>query len=377
MNLFLDGCSHYNTAQLGTKYTTVTSDNCSWSVDLSGGPGGNGAITKTASNNTQIASGYLGVSPLVTQSGAYSAAVGGVFGCRLKIADLSALSGFLHTGGPQVGGLINLMNGSASLLSLLPNTDGTLSPYRWRSGVSGYSLNLGTSLTALQSGQWAYLEMKWLLSQSGDGVIIVRANGNTIFTFTGRTSPDAGDSFPFQTPAPLMTSVQLMNMTSAVSPLLQATVTDIYLNDSIAPNDDFFGDGFVGVVKPTGAGASTQWTPSSGANWSCVDEIPPSDDGDYIETATADNQDLYTFEVIANDPKAVQVCAYARKTGEGGASLAATLRQSSTDYPLVSQAVPNTTYVFLRQPIDTNPATGTAWTTAAFNAGQAGPKKTV
>jgi hypothetical protein len=46
------------------------------------------------------------------------------------------------------------------------------------------------------------------------------------------------------------------------------------------------------LLTPNGAGNYTQWTPSAGNNYQCVDEVPPSG-SDFVQAITADKLDSY------------------------------------------------------------------------------------
>jgi hypothetical protein len=69
----------------------------------------------------------------------------------------------------------------------------------------------------------------------------------------------------------------------------------IYTDAGAVPNA-FLGDRKLLTSKPNGAGASTQFTPSTGSNFQCVDDIPPNDDTDYVSDNTATHKDFYDVE---------------------------------------------------------------------------------
>lgn len=48
------------------------------------------------------------------------------------------------------------------------------------------------------------------------------------------------------------------------------------------------------AVLPDGVGNYSQWTPSAGNNWQCVDERPPSE-ADYVDIGAVDQFDSYTM----------------------------------------------------------------------------------
>lgn len=86
-----------------------------------------------------------------------------------------------------------------------------------------------------------------------------------------------------------------------VSPAITQYYDDMYV-------DDTTGEGAAAVgpilrfpyIVPDGAGNYTQWDPSAGNNWDCVDEVPPSD-ADYVETNVVDEFDSYTMTTYTID----------------------------------------------------------------------------
>ncbi|HEX2594757.1 MAG TPA: hypothetical protein VHL34_24855 [Rhizomicrobium sp.] len=366
MLLRVDGFNDYSTTEIDENYTVNTTD-CTYTIEATDGPSG-GPCIKRVSTQANAACGYLQLQPLYVQSGVWSQQASGVFVIRLKVDDITASAGSIQNSLLPTGTILTIMNGSLANCSVALNSDGTFTFYRVLSALQ-------TSLAAVVSGQWVELAFIWTLSQGSDGTFVILANGTQILSFTGRTSPIGSDMFPFQPPPAAYNTIRFLGMSSDSSPLLTVRAADMYFLDGVAPNNSYLGDLSIGYILPNGAGNSTQWTPSAGANWQCVDEVPPNGDTDYNATSTAGNLDLYTYQDITNDPVLVQVCNYVRKTGAEGASMAVTLRQGSTNYTGPTQAISSTSYGYVFQPYDTNPATGLPFTISEINNGQCGPKK--
>jgi hypothetical protein len=376
MVVFLDGASHYSTSELSLKWTAVDSSACTFTIEAADGRT-EGAIKRVSSSNAD--SGFLTKAPLYTQDGIWSAQTTGIFGCALKIDDLAGL----QDGNPRLPAVNELENAflvvysaSWATIAFTINTDGTFSVWRLRQLAFGGSILLATSTGGLTSGSYHYVEVKWTMSAGDDGLAQVKIDGNTNLTFNGRTVPNASENFPFAAPAASWTSVTVLGMDSAVSPLLTARMCDVYLADNVEPNGDYLGDISIAVIRHDGEGSVSGWTPSAGDNWEDVDEVPPNSDTDYVETSAVDTRDNYTFEDVPGSPAAIQVCTFTKKTTAGAASLAVSTRQSSTNYDGPSQGLSGTSYQYLLQPYDTNPDTGEQWTQAEMNAGQWGPLKT-
>lgn len=69
----------------------------------------------------------------------------------------------------------------------------------------------------------------------------------------------------------------------------------VYWNNIIIDSSGWIGDTRIAAaLVPTGAGTTTEFDPSTGANWECVNEVPASD-VDYNSTNVADEIDLFTL----------------------------------------------------------------------------------
>lgn len=131
----------------------------------------------------------------------------------------------------------------------------------------------------------------------------------------------------------------------------------------------------VGIV-PTGAGDLTQFTPSAGANYQTVDELPVSD-ADYNSVNTVDQTDLFTHGAlpgVASVVKAVQV--QFRSVKEGASTpqnIQSALKIGATVYNGTSKGL---TFSFADniQMQELSPATGIAWTVDEVNNAQFGYK---
>jgi hypothetical protein len=86
---------------------------------------------------------------------------------------------------------------------------------------------------------------------------------------------------------------------------------NMWIDDVIFDDSTWVGPSSIQGLVPTGAGATTQFDPSTGSNYACVDEVPASDT-DYIYTNTANDVDTYACGNLTgtiNSVKAVQVQA--------------------------------------------------------------------
>lgn len=142
---------------------------------------------------------------------------------------------------------------------------------------------------------------------------------------------------------------------------------------------DLVGTPRVGGLFPNGVGATSAWTPSAGANYTCVDETTPNDDTDYVSSSTVGNVDTYTMQDTPAGTGAISGLAVTiriKKDDANSRLVAAVLRIGGVDYVHPTpQGVPGG-YSYLQFIWTLNPATGTAFTKAVVDALEAGYKVT-
>lgn len=212
-----------------------------------------------------------------------------------------------------------------------------------------------------------YYELKASLATSG-GTLIVRLNNIEVINFTGQTAATAGN-------------VAMLNFSS---PQTDATVTldDLYVCDTVdatatqgRANNDFLGDLKVACLLPTGAGDSTQWTPSTGANWTTVDDVPPNIT-DYVSDPTSGHRDLYVMSDLTGTIGAVygvQTSLYAAKSDAGAVTMKPTIKESGGTVTSDTAVSPGTTFgPFHGTMRMVRPSDSAVWTASDVNALQAG-----
>lgn len=139
---------------------------------------------------------------------------------------------------------------------------------------------------------------------------------------------------------------------------------DLYVYDTSGGTQNANpGDSRIITKMPNGAGNSTQWTPSAGSNWQCVDEIPPNDDTDYVSSSTAGQTDLYTTQsasLSSAAPNFVVTRRRHRKDDAGAHTDQSIIRSGSTNASSTAVAVPST-YAFVDDIFVNDPNTAAAW----------------
>jgi hypothetical protein len=146
---------------------------------------------------------------------------------------------------------------------------------------------------------------------------------------------------------------------------------DFYVcdNSGSAPNNTFLGDVRVQTLLPTGAGASTQWTPSVGNNWDNVNDAPYSA-ATYNSANAAGLRDTYAMSDVNSATDTifgVQANLLALKTDSGSANVKHVVRSGGTDYSGADRVLSTSlaSYVAVRE---VDPATSVAWDNAGINA---------
>ena len=236
-----------------------------------------------------------------------------------------------------------------------------------RNSVTGF-INVLRASTLLDAGSKTLLinttylvEIYLKIADAPNGRIIVKVDGITDIDFTGDTLEAAYTQF---------NRVRL----GFYSYDLGAGFA--YYDNFIMDNADWIGNTNIQAVLPTGAGTTTEWTPSTGSNYACVDERPPSD-VDYVSTNTVDLTDTYATGNLAGtigSVKCVQVQARALVDGEPTpTNLKLAVRSGGTDYLSGDNEVPIAAKSFSHL-WELNPADAAAWEEADVNAMEIGVK---
>lgn len=335
MLLFMDGFSHYATADLGKKWTSVTAA----PTITSNGARGGGALTVVTSD--AAAKSFTPVASVV-------------FGFRFKFTNANASAKKICT----------LYDVATAQVDLRINADGTLSVTR-----AGTALTGGTSTNTMSAGTFYYVEFKVTISDSiGANTCKVRVDGvDWITVATGQDTKATANA--------------LCNVLE-LGPSGSLTGTyyyhDLYLCDnSGSTNNDFLGDCRIDTIFPTSDGNYTQFTPSTGTDhYALVDEATPNT-SDYNSDATAGHRDSYGMGNLAaltsQTVYGIQTNAAVLKDDAGVRTAATFVRSSSTnsDGATVGLSVSQT---YISQVFETDPNGSIAWTESSVNAMEGGFK---
>ena len=271
------------------------------------------------------------------------------FALLLNGSDVSGLSGGTATLFYQGAPLIAI-----GITSSLAINVGSVS---WSSFFGTISVTPSASSPSgtLQYGNWQYVEL--CVQGGASGSITVYVQGVQVCSATGLSLPTLFDGAGFWTPQPN-------------SPYV---VDDMYLATTTGP----LGPLRVSTLRPNGAGASTQWSPLSGANYANVNETLVDGDTSYVQTNTVGNSDLYTVNSLPITPASifgVNVVTFAKTTDANPRTLYAQIRSGASSTVYTGSAISlSGGYFRYERMLTVDPATASAWTSTNINSAQIGP----
>lgn len=225
----------------------------------------------------------------------------------------------------------------------------------------------GTSLGISAAGviainTWYWIAVKVTVHDS-TGVVTVYVNGSSVLSLTSQDTRNGGSG--------IVDNIQLLSVAAGVNVdwdnvVILDTTGSAPLND--IPTEEWRID----TRSATGAGNSTQFTPSAGSNWQNVDDATQDGDSTYNSSSTSGHTDLFAIDNF--DPgvvRAVQVNIVARRDDAGPREIREKCRSSSTNYNGTTQAVTGS-YLVYRQIREVDPDTSAAWGSSALNAAEFG-----
>lgn len=332
--LFCDSFDHYLTTQFGVKWTGISGG----TINAAGGRNGTGSLRMGDLGNSSPGYKTFGTS--------YGSLIAG-FGFRTQ-----------HI---VAGHIFSFREGGTIQTSVYRDLNNRLVVTRNGVGIGG------PGATVLSTNVYYYIELKVVFATGATGSFTLRVNGVNELTGTN-----------VQTAATANANANQIGCHGYQASGAFNDFDDFYLCDAAGTvNNDFLGDVRVQAILPSAAGATTQWTPSAGANYTTVDEATPNDDTDYNSSATVNQIDTYAYGDVTpttGTVKAIQTNCYVRKDDAGIRTVAPVIRTGGVDY--VQANLPNlsTSYQYLPQPIENNPGTAAAWTIAEVNAAEFGVK---
>lgn len=223
----------------------------------------------------------------------------------------------------------------------------------WRADAT----SLGSVYAGVITNQWLCFETKVVVDDSS-GVVQIKVDGDLVLDLSSQDTRNGGSGYVDRV---------VWHYNSGAS-------RQRYLDDLVIRDDTWPGLGGVLVIPVDSAGDSTQWTPSTGSNYECVDEIPATYT-DYVSTAGTNigYLDLYNLESLpagVTNVNGVGVVSLAKLNDTGVGFIRHNMKYSGTTVNGASTAL-STVDKYPAYYRTTDP-TDSAWTVAAFNALQIG-----
>ncbi len=292
-----------------------------------------------------IGSGASAISAPVGMEGSYAGQVSSTNAFLEKTISTAAeyYSAFLFKITFTLGGnysICQLKSGATILIDIKRNySSGKIEAYR------GSTL-IATGTAVINLNQVYHLQVRANIHDT-TGIVQVKVDGVLDLDFSGDTKPGTETT---------INAFQIGQ--TAVNPMT------IQFDNVVIDGAAWPGKTNIQAIRPSGAGNSTQWTPSVGANWECVDEVPASD-ADNVVTNANDQVDFYAAgNLVGTVDSVVCVQVQARAVKEGVATpqnLALGVRTGATDYYSSDKIIP-TAAKSLFNLWTQNPNTSAAWT---------------
>lgn len=342
-NLFIDSFDHYATADGAKKYEWWEDS----TIEIGSGYAGGNRLGATVPAYTQ---------PRAVKRVVNSPANELIWGFRWLTGSTFPLSGFyvayiLTAGHYSAGGYSN----STKQISINLTHEGRLEIRR--GNWNGTLLETSVDPVLAYTNQWLFVEVRVLIDNSA-GEVEVYVDNALAVSYSGDTQ-------------------HLGSSDVNGAEFVGWSADDAYINDTSgsAPHNGFYGSGFhVQVARPV-ADDSVTWVPTSGANWTNVDDTTP--DGTTAvgasEASGIGDQDTYQLETLT-DPYGVltlQANVLTESTYGGIAELRPVVKIGATTYDGDLSVVPGTSFD-LRAIWPVNPATSAAWTITDINAARWG-----
>ena len=241
--------------------------------------------------------------------------------------------------------------------------DGSIAAYRiGTNGTTATLLGAGAA-DSFGQGFWTFLEFKATCSAAA-GTVEVRSNGQTVLSLTSLNTDAAGTGL----------FAGLTIGTVGIGNAASGSYSDLYLCDATGTiNTGFLGDCKVESLLPTSNGATQQFTAvPGGTHYTAIDETPMST-SDYLLGA-AGQTELNGFADMTGTPAAIfgaQVVSGIAASDAGALSVRSAISSGGTTYTGSAVAL-TSSYRYIREVWQTDPATGAAWTAAGLNAAQVG-----
>lgn len=253
-------------------------------------------------------------------------------------------------------------------------SDGTIRAYYVAAGgTAPSSANLtliGASTIGVAADTWTLVEVRAIAATGATGTLQIRVGGVSGLSASSQRTAQTNANFG-------ATVVEYWRLQASSVTAGYFAVDDLRVNDTVGSvNISWPGDESIRLMVPNAAGDLTQLArggTDSGANWSQVDEVPPTGSTDYVSSDTVGQTDLYNLSTVAvASVSAVEVIVQGFNAG-GGGSIYLPTKTGAGQSDGTGQAL-TATPTILKRLLELDPADSAAWTAAKIDALQTGCK---
>lgn len=231
--------------------------------------------------------------------------------------------------------------------------------------VTRNGVTLATGDTVISIDTWYYIELKVVIHDT-TGSFDLRINNVTETWNAANTNVDTRNG---GTGVVDRWRGRLSNTSGSA-----VWIDDLYIVDGAVSGADFLGDVRVDTKFPDAAGDNTDFTPSTGSNYTNVDETDPDGDTTYNESATVGHKDTFSLSDTPGLGATVYGVAHimrARKTDAGTRELRGLLKSSGGTTTNQTTRSLSDSYVSYFQHNENVPG-GTGWTESDVDGLKAG-----
>lgn len=363
MMLFLDNFDSYAFADIASYWTQLSGGSGDTSTIASSGRRSTKALQLSQDGSSNRASKRLHLVPSMPAPSGDTIIAGFAFRCVTAFSLPTDRTDSEVISGSSAQVLFACRKSGTTLWWARLNANGTISIFR------GSTL-LGSTAQALSQNVYQYLEFKVKLHAS-TGTVDVRIDGISQLSLTGQNTTNGG--------ATTWDEIRLGPNGDSLSTTTW-NYDDLYLADGSGSDGwaDFMGDQRIDDLLPNGAGNSSDYARSTGADqFATIDDATANGDTDYNSTDTIGDKDTLAFPnvpVAGAVINGVMAVAQVRKTDAGSAGHKAVVRIGSTDYEGTERAAPSS-YGFVWECWGKKPSDDTAWDDSDVNAAEFGYTK--
>ena len=238
-------------------------------------------------------------------------------------------------------------SGNFSLLGFGDGSNGLQVSVIWQNNAylevrSGNGTLFCTSSSPCSQNVWCYVELMATIATGSGGSVALYVNGVSAASAASINTAPTGNAY-----------VSFFN-TSAYSYLDDLYVVDNSSSTYASP----FGDCAVQQVLATGAGTYTEWTPSTGSNYTNINGATPGANNN--SASVSGKRDTYAFTLPNRTIKAVQA-VYRTQKSDAGPRTIYRRYVSGSNYDGSAFNPSYGSYSYYNEVFMTDPSTSSAW----------------